>query len=153
MSAPAIQFAALKPVSDAEFRTISEVESIVLRAEQCEIATEHLFHAGMYSRTIRIPKGTCLTGALMKIATLLIVHGQAQFVTGYDGRISVSGYGVLPGSKGRKTLMVAYSDVEMTMIFPTQAKSIEEAESEFTDDADRLMSRQSTTDSVVITGE
>lgn len=96
----------------------------------------------MYARTIRIPAGVVLTGALVKIPTLLVVHGEADVLTG-DGWASISGFGVLAGAALRKQIFVTRSAVEMTMVFPTQAATVDEAEREFTDEWESLMSRKS----------
>jgi hypothetical protein len=106
----------------------------------------------MYSRTVRLAPGTVITGVVMKRTTVLIVNGYASFAT-EEGELWLDGYNVLAGYAGRKTLLVTISDVEMTMIFPTQAKTVEEAEREFTDEYDSLMSHTSETDVVTVTGE
>ena len=106
-----------------------------------EIATEHLFHAGMYARTIRLQAGVVLTGALMKIETILIFNGMADVWTGH-GWERIGGYQVLAGSAMRKQVFVTRSAVEMTMVFPTAATTVDEAEREFTDEFERLMSRK-----------
>jgi hypothetical protein len=116
--------------------------ALIQSCPQIDIPTEHLLHGGMYARTIRVPAGTVLEGAEIKIPTLLVVHGYAQFRL-ERGDLVVNGFGVLAGSAGRKTIMWAQSDVEMTMVFPTQAETVDEAEREFTDDFERLMSRRS----------
>jgi hypothetical protein len=120
---------------------------------QCELQTEHLFHGGMYARTIRIPSGVVLTGALIKIPTLLILNGYAEILTGENEWAQINGYGVIPGSAGRKQVIITRGPVEMTMLFPTQAKTVEEAEREFTDEWEKLMSRNSHSDILQVTGE
>lgn len=102
-----------------------------------EIVTEHLIHGGMYARTIRVAKGVVFTSVLIKIPTTVVVHGHLAI----DGVGVVEGYGVLAGSAFRKQAYMTLSDVEMTMIFPTQATTVEEAEQEFTDELDQLMTR------------
>jgi len=128
------------------------LEAIVGSAEQIEVTTEHLLHGGMYSRTIRIPADSVITGAYIKVPTVLIVHGDADVLTG-DRWVSLSGYGVLAGSAFRKQVFVTRSAVEMTMVFATQAKTVEEAERELTDEYDMLMSHNSVRDEISITGE
>lgn len=142
----------LKASSPEWVNTVSLAQSEVLKTPQLPVVTEHVFHAGMYARTVRIPAGVWVTGVVMKIPTLLVIHGVAMFKT-EDGDIALEGFGVLPGSAGRQTILVAYSDVEMTMIFPTQAKTVAEAEAEFTDQVEMLVSRHSTSDTIVVTGE
>lgn len=128
-------------MSDAAIARVGEFESYALKLPQIEIETFHTFHAGMYARTIMIPDGVVLTGALIKIATVLIVSG---YVTAYMGnqKVELRGYHVLPASAHRKQAFIAHRDTYLTMLFPTNAKTIEEAENEFTNEADKLISRK-----------
>jgi hypothetical protein len=83
----------------------------------------------------------------------LIVNGPCTLVTG-DSRIDLAGYNVLPGLAGRKSLSLTHGAVEMTMIFPTSAQTIQEAENEIFGEADQLASRANDThDTIVITGQ
>lgn len=127
-------------------------EFALSQTPQIDVATEHVLHGGMYARTVRLGSGVIITGALIKIPTMLVFNGHADVLIG-DEWAEFNGYGVIPASAGRKQVFVTRSAVELTMIFPTQAKTVEEAEAEFTDEAGRLMSRRSTRDVVVITGE
>lgn len=130
---------------------IFELETLSLEhCEQVEIPTEHLIHAGMYARTITMPKGIVLTGALMKLATVLIVTGNAAVLAGEDW-IELRGYNVIPASAGRKQVFLSRSPVIITMLFPTQAGTVEEAEAEITDQAEQLMSRWQDANTVVTT--
>ena len=52
----------------------------MLECPQVAIQTTHHFHAGLYSRTIRIPAGVMITGALIKIPTLLAARLTRQDV-------------------------------------------------------------------------
>jgi hypothetical protein len=60
---------------------------------------------------------------------------------------------VIPASAGRKQVFVSRSTVTITMLFPTLARTVEEAEAEFTDEAAGLLSRRQDANTVVITGE
>lgn len=134
--------ASLSAPSTENLATLKDAERFILTLPQVEIPTEHVFHAGMYARTIRIPAGTVLTGALMKIPTILIVQGEAKIFVDGDW-YAVNGYTVLTGAAGRKQMFAAATDVEMTMIFTTPATTVDEAEREFTDEFESLMSRRS----------
>ncbi len=107
---------------------------------QIPIDTFHTFHAGVYARTIMIPAGVALTGAHITIPTLLIINGHANVTLGEDV-VEIAGYQVIPAAANRKTAYHAITDTYITMIFASDAINIEEAENEFTDEADRLMSR------------
>jgi hypothetical protein len=143
----------LPAMTDQAVAAVREMEARQMRMEQVPIRTDHLIHGGMYARTICLPAGAALTGALLKVATVLIVHGDCTVFTG-DGELYLRGFNVLPGSAGRKTAFIAHSDTHMTMVFPSDAKSVAQAEDQFTDEPHLLMSRRdSSGDTVTITGE
>jgi len=130
---------------------VQKLEQVVLAVPQETLRTEHVFHAGMYARTIRIAPDYVLTGALIKIPTLVIVSGETDILVG-DEWVAVEGYAVLPGMPWRKQAYRTRDWTTITMIFTTQAKTVDEAEREFTDDFERLMSRKSDCDVVTRTG-
>jgi hypothetical protein len=140
-------------MGDAAIENVRRLESLASELPQVAIATDHVIHAGMYARTVMVPAGVMITGVLIKIATLLIVHGDAVvYVDG--GPMRLRGYNVLPASAGRKQAFVAQTDTHLTMIFASDAKTAAEAERQFTDEIDRLSSRQDTeSNRIIITGE
>jgi hypothetical protein len=131
---------------------IGALEKPLMGREPVDVPTDHLIHAGMYARTIVIPQDVLLTGALMKRATVVIVVGSARVLAGEEW-LELEGYNVISASAGRKQVFVSRSPVIITMLFPTQAKTVEEAEAEFTDQASDLLSRRQNANRVVITGE
>jgi hypothetical protein len=144
---------ALVPPSSAMLQAIDRVHEQILACSQCEIATEHLIHGGMYARTIRLVPGTKMVGSLIRRATILIVQGDCAVLIG-DKRIDLSGYNIIPGCAGRKQFFVTQGPVEMTMIYPTSARTVEEAENEIFAEADQLVSRKDgSRDQVTITGQ
>jgi hypothetical protein len=121
--------------------------------KQIPICTEHAIHGGMYARTIRLGPGIIITGALIKIATMLIVEGCIDMLVN-TGWTCLDGYNVIAASAGRKQIFVTRSSVCMTMIFPSQARTVEDAETQFTDEAEILLSRhEGFNDTILITGE
>lgn len=131
----------IAPMSDAALAKIAVFEAALGALPQVEIQTEHLIHAGMYARTIKIPAGVGIAGVLIKIPTILIVSGHAAMHL--DGKqIELKPYCVIKGSRHRKAAFVAISETFMTMVFPTNAKTVYDAEQEFTDEGDNLMSRK-----------
>jgi hypothetical protein len=144
----------IRPMSPDAIARVSELEKVNLSLPQVEIHTHHLLHAGMYARTITIPAGTVLTGALVKRPTVLIVCGDVLISRGEENGVRVTGTAVIPASAGRKQAFITYADTTVTMSFPTQAKTIEDAEAEFTDDTELLMSRRDPElNTIIITGE
>lgn len=120
---------------------------------QDRIGTDHLIHGGMYARTITLQPDCHLTGALIKLATILIVSGDADLYIGGPA-LELRGYNVVPASAGRKQLIIARSVAHLTMIFPTRSKAAAAAEAEFTDEHERLFSRLPTAvNRTMVTGE
>lgn len=129
------------------------VETMIRAMPQVAIETTHIIHGGMYARTAKIPAGTLITGTEIKIATMLIVHGSAS-IYGAEKTIEVIDGAVLAASAGRKQAILARTDIELTMLFPTKAVTVEDAEAEFTDELDLLSSRdKSAINHIIITGE
>ena len=132
---------------------VRRLEAVVLVMPQTSIVTDHVIHGGMYSRTVMIPAGTVITGALIKIPTLLIVQGDATVYIG-DEPMVLSGYNVVPAAAGRKQAFVAHTDTWLTMIFPSDAKDVGLAEEQFTDENYLLASHRDTEiNNITITGE
>jgi hypothetical protein len=142
----------LPAMSAADVGKVSRLESRMRDMEQVPIHTTHHFHGGLYARTIRIPQGVAITGALIRIPTLLIVSGHVTVFAGGEP-MELQGYHILPGSAGRKQVFVAHADTDLTMVFPSRAQTVEEAEAEFTGEVDFLMSREQSDDTIIFTGE
>jgi hypothetical protein len=146
-----VRGASIPTMSREAIDRVRQLEEETLQMPQVDIATHHVIHGGLYARTICVPAGVLLTGAEIKRPTVLIVSGHAHVTLDGD-TVRLEGYHVLPASAGRKQAFLAVEDTMLTMLFPTCAQSVEEAEAQFTDDADRLMSRTGE-NTVVITGE
>lgn len=122
-------------------------------ADEVVLPTQHVLHGGMYARTICLPAGHALAGVQIRVPTILIVHGYADVNLGATGK-TLRGYHVLAGSAGRAQAIYALEDTYLTMLFPTSATSVEEAEEQFTAEAHRLASRQpGAVNDALITGE
>jgi len=140
-------------MSDGAIAKVRELEADLLSRTQVLIPTDHILHGGMYSRTIVIPAGVAITGTLLKIATLLIISGDmCLYVDGVSHRMT--GYNVFAGSAQRKQAGFAITDTAVTMIFKTDAKTVAEAEEEFTDEHHLLWSRaDGAVNNIIFTGE
>lgn len=144
----------IKPMTPDAIARVVELEKLNLQRPQVEIHTHHVLHAGLYARTITIPASVLLTGALVKRSTLLVICGDVLVSRGEDDGVRITGTAVIPASAGRKQAFLAYADTTVTMAFPTQATTIEQAEAEFTDDTELLMSRRDPDlNTIIITGE
>lgn len=127
-------------MADSDIDAVQRLEQANLQRPQHKVATSHAFHAGLYARTVTVPAGCLLTGALIKIATVLIANGHAlMYLDGAPQELR--GYNVLLADARRKQAFVALADTHLTMLFATDAKTIEDAEREFTDEHALLVSR------------
>lgn len=143
----------LPSMSPAAIDRVRVFEAKALLLEQTELQTQHVLHGGMYARTIVLPTGTFITGALIKKATMLIIQGHVIIHIG-DKSIELEGYNVVPASSNRKQAFMAIKTTWMTMLFPSEAKVVSVAEEEFTDEAHTLISRkQDAINHIIVTGE
>jgi hypothetical protein len=140
-------------MADHAVEAVRRLEGLAIQQPQVPIRTAHVIHGGMYARTIFLPAGVMITGALIKIATLLVVQGEALVYVGGDEPLRLAGHNVLPASAGRKQVIVALADLSITMVFPTAATTVEEAERQFTDEVNLLASHRDNLNHVTITGE
>lgn len=131
----------IAPMAPEAVQSVRDLEALTEQLTQVDIATDHVLHAGTYTRTITIPAGVVLTGALIQVDTVLIINGDVAMFMG-DETIRLAGYHVLQASAGRKQAFYAHGDTQVTMIFATSATTVEQAENEFTNEADRLLSRR-----------
>jgi hypothetical protein len=128
--------------TDAVSRWLDSVqERLAAGGVEPAITTHHLFHAGMYHRTILVPKHTEVIGALIKRATTLIVSGDAVILA--EEPIRVQGYAVLAGLAGRQTGLATYEDTWFTMIVPTEYTTLAEVEAEIVGENQPLLSHRS----------
>lgn len=130
----------IPPMTDYMIERVRRVEKLSRNFPQLKIPVEHLLHGGMYVRTVKIPKGVMITGALIELATTLIISGHAMIHTG-ESWVEREGYHVIAAEAGRKQIFVALSEVNLTMFFPTAAKTVKDAEEQFTNEADLLQNR------------
>jgi len=133
---------------------VRRLEAVARGLPQVAIETHHVLHAGLYARTVRVPAGVVITGVLVKIATLLVIDGDVLVHVDDDAPLRLQGHHVLPAAAGRKQAFLALADTHITMIFASGAASVAEAEAEFTDEVENLVSRRDAArNRTLITGE
>jgi selenocysteine-specific translation elongation factor len=133
----------LPPTTPEIMEKIALVEARIRPHEHTlQIKMEHSLHAGMYARTCRLAAYQVITSVLIKIPTLLVVNGDCVVLAGDEWR-ELTGYNVLNAPSGRKQIYVTRGETEITMVFPSNAKTVEEAEDEFSDESANLLSRRS----------
>lgn len=137
---PAIRRLNIPATTNRGLKVIRAAEAAILARPQIDIKVQHNLHkmAQLYSRTILIPAGVMITGALIKIATMLIVNGDVLVYIGGRKPLRLSGYHVLEAAAGRKTAFLAQADTHLTMTFHTTATTVGEAERQMTDEFAKL---------------
>ena len=132
--------AVIHTMNDRALQCVYKLQDALRELPPVKIKTTHHLHAGMYHRTIVVPAGTVVVGVMVKIPTTLIVSGHAMLYIG-DEALEIEGYKIIEGAGGRKQAAYAIKDTTFTMSFATPATSITEAENEFTDEAEQLLTR------------
>lgn len=143
----------IAPMSDEAIDKVRQLEARLQSLHQLILTTDHVIHGGMYSRSLFMPMGSVLTGVLIKVPTILVISGHVTIWLDND-RTEVNGYQVFACSPKRKQAFAFHGDTHMTMLFATHSTTVEEAENEFTNEPDRLMSRKDNAiNNINITGE
>jgi hypothetical protein len=139
-----VQHPVIPAMDEAAIDNVRQLTAAMAELPQVPIRTEHILHAGLYARTVFVPAGVIITGVLIKIPTLLIVHGDALVYIG-GASLRLEGYNVVPAAAGRRQAFVAESDLHLTMLFASDAASVDQAERQFTDEFEQLVSRKEPT--------
>lgn len=140
-------------MSEKSIARTAEIEAEQRKSNnQIGLKTQHFFHGGIYRRVVLLPKGAEMVGALIKIPTTVIVIGDV-FVWIDDGWCNIVN-SVLTAGAMRKQRFFANEDTYIHMLFPTSARTVEEAEREFTSEFGNLLSRRiDAGEETIITGE
>lgn len=120
---------------------VRELEGFLLELPQVDLQTSHVVHGGMCARTILIPAGVVLTGALTNCDNTCIISGDIT-VTTDDGAQRLTGYRVIPAKAGAKRAGIAHADTWWTTIWPTSLADVQAIEDEFTDESALLQTRR-----------
>ena len=120
---------------------VRALESHLLQMPQVEMDTHHLVHGRMYARTILIPAGVMLTGAMTNCDNICVLHGDIT-VTTDDGTVRLTGYHVLPARAGFKRAGIAHADTYWTMLCHTDKIDVLEIEDEITSESHMLQTRK-----------
>jgi hypothetical protein len=120
---------------------IERLESAILQGPQVDLNTDQIVNGKVAARTIRIPAGTVLTGAVHNKDSVNIVCGDIT-VTTDNGPQRFIGYHVLPSLAGTKRAGVAHEDTVWTTLWHTELTDQAAIEDEMTDDSTRLQNRQ-----------
>jgi hypothetical protein len=131
------QFLAGMPSPEA----VRQMETFLLQFPQTDLQTSHVVHGGMVARTILIPAGTVLTGALTNLDNLCVLFGDIT-VTTDAGPQRLTGFNVLPAAAGSKRAGITHADTWWTTVWTTDLTDIAAIEDEFTNESDLLQTRR-----------
>lgn len=126
---------------ESDIAKVRRAMHLSAQQKQIELKIEQFIHNGLYVRTALLTKGMYLTGALIKIPTTLIICGDTTAFIG-DRLVRLKGYNTITAEAGRQQVFYGHEDTYITMMFPTNASTCEEAEEEFTDDYALLTTRR-----------
>jgi hypothetical protein len=144
---------AVPAMSDYALGLVRELQVQLEKLPQVPVRMHHVLHGGMYARTCYIPAGHVAACCLVKVPTLVVLAGTADVYVGTDAPLRLEGYSVVPASAGRKQAFLSITDFALTMVYVSNARTVEQAENEFTDEAHMLASRRDGLNTTVITGE
>ena len=132
--------AGLSPCTPEERARVEAFTEELQKLPQIMLPIEHTLHAGVYARTTYVPAGVMGAGAELAVDTILICDGHARISSGSEV-IEVKGHTVLTGLAGRKSICYTLSDCIFTTIMATTAKTVDEAEREYTREFEKLQTR------------
>lgn len=128
-------------ITHPQLEAVRRVEQALMQLPQVNLRTTHQVFGGMYARTIYIPAGTMLTGALTNKDNICIVCGDIT-VTMQEGPVRLTGFHVLAANAGAKRAGYAHADTTWTTIWTTDLLDITAIEDEMTNESAMLQTRQ-----------
>lgn len=120
---------------------VRALETALLAQPQVDLLTQMFAHGGIGARTIMIPAGTALNGALTRISNICIVSGDIS-VTTDNGLKRLTGFNVISAEAGAKRAGYAHSDTWWTTVWRTDETESVAMENEMTEEAEMLQTRR-----------
>lgn len=120
---------------------VAALERAALQLPQVDLSTTMTVIGGVCARTILIPAGTFLTGALTNIDNVCVMVGDIT-VTTDEGAMRLTGHHVLPAAAGAKRAGLAHADTYWTTIWRTDLTDPQAIEDEMTGEAGMLQTRR-----------
>lgn len=131
----------MEPVTVDHVDKVKMLEEEILKAPQVDLKTTHAISGGIYARTMYVPAGTVLTGALHKKDHINIFVGDFT-VSSKAGVSRYTGHFVVECKAGEKRAIIAHSDGVWTTLVRTDLTDIEAIEDESVEDSEKLQTRQ-----------
>lgn len=104
----------VKPVVPVEHLPIYRLEAELLKLPQVDMPVDHDFCNGLYARTMHIPAGTVLTGAIHKEESFFLVRKGELIVSTDNGPRKLIPGDMSVSKIGTKRAGIALTDVEVT---------------------------------------
>ena len=109
---------------------ILALEKVLLTLEQVECPVSHYHIEGVYVRSMFIPAGTVLTGAIHnKENVSILAQGTIRVTNGTESKVITAPY-IMVDQPGIKRLGVAETDVTFINVWRTDLTDIESLEKE-----------------------
>ena len=121
---------------------VEALQQELSKLPQYEPETKHYFHGGMYCREVFRHAGVLVVGAVHKKEHFyLIVSGTMQITDGEGNAQEVTGPHLFQSKPGTKRAVYAVTDTLCMTFHATEAKTVEEAETELVEsDPDSMYS-------------
>jgi hypothetical protein len=98
----------------ADHLSIYRLEGALLQLPQVDMPVQHEFCAGLYARTMHIPAGTILTGAIHREESFFLVRKGELIVSTDNGPCTLRSGDMSISKIGTKRAGIALTDVEVT---------------------------------------
>lgn len=102
----------------AQHLAIYLLEAELLKLPQVDMPVEHEFCSGLYARTMRIPAGTVLTGAVHAGECFMVVRSGDIVITTDSGAREFTSGDIVKSKAGTKRAGVALTDAVLTTFHP-----------------------------------
>lgn len=120
---------------------INKYEDILEQMPQVVLNTTHCVSGEVYARTILIPAGVSLVGAVHNKDHINIMCGDIT-VTTDDGMKRLTGFHVFATKAGMKRVGYAHADTTWSSIMHTKETEIDKIEEDITPDSHKLQTRR-----------
>jgi hypothetical protein len=118
-------------VRDAIIEKVKVYEELLTQLPQVDLNTTHALAGEVYSRTIFIPAGVTLTGAIHNKNHINIMCGDITVSTD-TGMKRLRGYNVFPTKAGMKRVGYAHADTYWTTVLQTKETELSKIEEDVT---------------------
>jgi len=117
------------------------LEKSIAQREQIDCKTSMVLAGGILTRTIYIPAGSELVGAIHKRSNINVVIGDISFTTD-EGVKRITGHHIFSSPPGLKRAGLAHADTVWTTISRTDLTDMTEIENELIENPQDLQTRK-----------